>query len=404
MRKPDMTPFRSAAIVLIALPMFGNVMSSIDPELDIASERVHERKVAREETLYSRANDAVDEHDWQTATTLYRRVADAGLEHADAALYWLAYSCNRRGLRSDALAAIEELRQKYPKSKWKEDAAALEVEIRQSSGQNYSYVYTASDDPSAQIIALSGMMDVDPEQAMKIGDRILRSSDGTKTKDKVLFVFSQSGDPRAISIVTKTAKDSSKPELQRRAVRYLSFVGGPASKKALTDVYSSTKDVVVRHAVMKAFMTTGDREQLLVLARTEPDIELRGEAVINLAALGARAELAGLYAKETTTTIRKRIIEGLFIGGNSDKLMEIARTEKNPELRATAIRNVAFAGGNSATIASFYDSASDAAVRHAVLDALCVTGATAQLKAIAEKEKDPALRAQINDRLKRLSE
>ncbi len=399
-----MIPFRSAAVLLIALPLFGNVLSWTDPEIDIASERAHERKAAREESLYSRANDAVDEHDWQTAAALYRRVADAGLEHADAALYWLAYSCNRRGLRSDALAAIEELKQKYPKSKWKEDAAALEVEIRQAAGHSYTYTYTASNDASTQIIALSGLMEVDPEQAVRIGDQILRSNDGTKVKDKVLFVFSQSGDPRAISIVAKAARDAKSPELQRRAVRYLSFVGGDESKKALADVYSSTKDVVVRHAVMKAFMTAGDREQLLLLARTEPDVELRGDAVINLAALGARAELASLYAKETATEIRKRIIEGLFIGGNIDKLMEIAKSEKNPELRATAIRNVGFSGASSATIASFYDAGVDASVRRAVVDALCVTGATAELKAIAAKEKDPAMRAQINERLKRLSE
>ncbi len=397
-----MIPFRSAAVLLITLPLFGNVVSWTEPEIEIASERVHERKVAREESLYSRANDALDEHDWQTATSLYRRVADAGLEHADAALYWLAYSYNRRGLGADALASIEELKQRYPKSKWKEDAAVLEVEIRQATGHGFSY--TVVNDPSTQIIALSGMMEDDPENAVRIGDEILRSKDGTKVKDKVLFVFSQSGDPRAISIVVKTAKDSNSPELQRRAVRYLSFVGGEESKKALTDVYSSTKDVVVRHAVMKAFLTTGDREQLLALAKTEPNVDLRGEAVINLGALGARAELASLYAKETATVIRKRIIEGLFIGGNIDKLMEIAKTEKNPMLRATAIRNVAFAGGNAATIASFYDADTDAVVRQAVLDALCVTGASTQLKAIAEKEKDPAMRTQIIERLKRLSE
>src|SRR5205814_742515 len=142
--------------------------------------------------------------------------------------------------------------------------------------------------------------------------------------------------------------DNSRPDLQQRAVRYLAIVGGDQTKKALSEVYATSKDVVVRRAVMKAYLITGDRNQLFILAKNEPNIDLRCDAVTELGAMGARNELADLYKTETAPAIRKRIIQSMFISGNGDKLLEIAKSEKNPDLRLTAIRNLGFMGGHAA--------------------------------------------------------
>src|SRR5512132_3649276 len=103
--------------------------------------------------------------------------------------------------------------------------------------------------------------------------------------------------------------------------------------------------------------------QLLTLAKTEPDVELRSDAVTQLGAMGARTELADLYKNEPAMEIRKRIIQAMFIGGNFDKLLEIAKTEKNPELRGTAVRNIGFTGGKAVSLMSLYDKESDLGVR-----------------------------------------
>ena len=394
-----------AALLFLALPALGSFVMPIEVSVDVSSprERAREARVAdREEALYDRATEALDDHDWQRAARIFRQVADQHLEHSDAALYWLAYSKNKQGLRGDALTALAELKRVYPKSRWIEDGKALEVEIRQSSGQRIEFSFLTDED--SKIVALSGLMDSDPDQAVRIGEQILESAQQPKVKDRVLFVFSQSGDPRAISIVSKAAKDTKSPDIQKRAVRYLAAVPGDATKKALAEVYTKSKDVVVRRAVMKAFLISGDRNQLLILAKTEPNIELRGDAVNELGALRAHNELDELYRIETAVPVRKRIIQAFFISGNPERLIDIAKTEKNPELRATAVRNLGFAGSSAPSLMSMYDNESDTGVRRAIIESLSFMGGVKELGELAQKEKDPGLKNEIEQKLERLRE
>jgi HEAT repeats len=402
MRKSTMTRIRLAtllsALLLPALPAFGSIVFHYT-----ATSSTRERSRGdREETQYDRATEALDDHDWQRAAGLFRSVANMRGEHADAALYWLAYADNKKGLRGDALAALDELKHSYPKSRWIEDSKALELEIRQSSGQHIEVRRLS--DADEKLIVLSSLMETDPDQGVRVGEEILRTTHLPKVKDGVLFVFSQSGYPQALSVVTKTAKDKKSPELQKRAVRYLAIVGGDETKKALNEVYATTDDVVVRRAVMKAYLITGDRLQLLTLAKTEPNADLRGEAITQLGSLGAKNELVDLYKNEPATEIRKRIIQAMFITGNFDKLLEIAKTEKNPELRGAAIRNIGFTGGSAASLVSLYDGESEASVRRAIVQALFFLGGVKQLEQVEQKEKDPDLRQEIARKLEHLRE
>jgi hypothetical protein len=404
MRNPIMTPFRIAALFSLALPAFGSVVIPMEMGVEVSTSATarESSRADREEALYDRATEALDDHDWQRAAALFRRVATERLEHADAALYWLAYANNKRGLRADALTALEELKRSYPKSRWIEDSKALELEIRQSSGQHIEVRHLADGDE--KLIVLNSLMDTDPDEGGRIGEEILRTTDESKVKDGVLFVFSQSGYPQALSVVVKTAKDTKTPELQKRAVRYLAIVGGDETKKALNEVYATSKDVVVRRAVMKAYLITGDRVKLLKLAKTEPNVELRSDAVTQLGAMGARDELADLYKNESATEIRKRIIQAMFMCGCFDKLLEIARTEKNPELRGTAVRNIGFTGGKAASLLSLYDGEGDVSVRREIVKSLFFMGGVKQLQELAQKEKDPELHADIERKLQHLRE
>ena len=38
--------------------------------------------------------------------------------------------------------------------------------------------------------------------------------------------------------------------------------------------------------------------------------------------------------------VKKQILQAMFVGGDSDRLIELAKGEKDPELRKTAIRNL----------------------------------------------------------------
>jgi len=375
------------ALLIAASPLAADVTMNVD-----AGSRDKEKAVEREEELYDRGSSYLDEHDWRRAADIFKRVAAMTMSHADAALYWLAYSQNKMGQRSEALATLLEFQKVYPHSRWKEDGKALEVEIRQASGQQISPEHVADED--VKLMALNGLLGSDPDRALPIIEKILVSNNSAKIKERALFVLTQSGTPRAYEIVAKIAKGGTNPDLQRPAVRYLGIMGGEQSRKLLADVYTSSPDVKVKKMVLRSYMTAGDRARLLTVAKSEQNAELRGDAITQLGVIGARNELADLYATEPVVTIRKKIIQAMFLGGNAEKLTEIARGEKVMELRVAAINNLGLLGGEKTgpMLVSMYESDGSSEVRHAVIKSLFLQQNAKALIDLARREKDPELK------------
>lgn len=401
-----------------------------DDQRDRERERAQE-KADREEELYDDATSSMDDHEWRNAASLFRKVADMQMAHADAALYWLAYADGKMGARSEALSTLLQLQKAYPKSKWVEDGKTLEVEIRQSAGQQIEPDHV--DDEDVKLIAISGLMNSDPERGIPILEGILNGHQPVKLKERALFVLSQSSAPRALDVVVHTAK-SGPPELRERAVRMLGMLGGERSRGVLTDIYNSTNDISVKKSVLRSYMIAGDRARLLALAKSEPNAELRADAVLQLGVTGARNELAELYGTEPSIEIRKKILQAMFIGGNSEKLAEIASNEKIIELKITAIHNLGLLGGGEANetpptppppppagsyappapppppptrraprssdlLLSLYNSDTRPEVRKAVIDALFIQGNARALIGLARAEKDPQTRRRIIEKL-----
>ena len=353
----------------------------------------------REEELYEEATENLDDAEWREAADGFRRVARLNGERAAAALHWLAYAQNKMGQRSDALATLVDLQRRFPKSKWASDGKALELQIRQSAGQ--AVAPDGVDDEDLKLMAINGLMHTDPERAIPILEKIINGNHSAKVKDKALFVLSQANTPRAMEILGRIARDGSRPELQARALRNLGILGGENSRKVLADVYASTNDRRVKKSILKSYMISGDRARLLAIAKTEADPELRADAVQQLGVSGARNELADLYTTESSVDVRKKIIQAMFIGGNAEKLAELARGEKNPELRVTAIKNLGLLGGEKTGqfLVSMYESDTNPDVRKAVINGLFLQSNAGALVNLARKERDAQMKKQIISKL-----
>src|SRR4051812_22416492 len=94
-----------------------------------------EEKSDREDELYDRGTEALDEERWDRALDAFSQVAALGGRRADAGLYWKAYVQRKAGRSADALATLAQLRKTAPQSRYLKEADALELEIRQASGQ-----------------------------------------------------------------------------------------------------------------------------------------------------------------------------------------------------------------------------------------------------------------------------
>jgi HEAT repeat protein len=245
-------------------------------------------------------------------------------------------------------------------------------------------------------------MHSEPDRAIPIVETVLKNPKSSKKiKDKAIFVLSQTSSPQAFEILGRIAKDNGNRDLQASALRYLGIMGGDRSRVVLADVYSSSNDVRIKKSVLRSYMIAGDRDHLLVTAKAEKDPDLRGEAIRQLGIIGARAELADLYSVETTKSIKKSIIQAMFIGGNADKLGELARNEKDPELRSAAIRNLGLLGGTKSgqLLLSIYQTDPSRDVRTAVIHSLFLQGNAKTLVDLARGEKDPELKKEIISKL-----
>ena len=94
-----------------------------------------DRQREREASSYDQGMSALDSAQWDRAASSFDRVIELKGTKADAALYWKAYAQNKQGQRAEALGTIAALMKQYPKSRYLEQAKALEMEVRRDAGQ-----------------------------------------------------------------------------------------------------------------------------------------------------------------------------------------------------------------------------------------------------------------------------
>ena len=364
-----------------------------------ARKDTEQERLDRMQELYDEGRGHLDEESYGDAARAFTRLAEMHGPQTDAALYWLAYAQNKQGKRDAALSTIAEVKKSYPQSRWKKDAEALEIEIRQSSGTKANP--EAVGDEELKLLALQGLMNSDPQKAAPLVARVLAGSSSPAVKSKALFVLAQSGSPEAMDILGKIALGQSNPELQRKAVEYLGMFGGDRAKKTLAEVYTGTSDASIKSAVLKSYMLSGDKQSLLKAAKNEKNDSLKHEAIKQLGLAGGESELEQLYRTESSTDVRREILQAFFLAGDAKRLVEAAEGEKDPELRRTAIKNLGLVGGKDSANAlqSIYAKETDRSLKEEVLNAYFLEGNSAALVAIARSEKDPGLRKKAVEKL-----
>ena len=352
-----------------------------------------------EDQLYQSALRALDGARWDEAVATFQRVIQQAGPRADGATYWTAWAQSKQGNGVAALQSLGQLRQGFPNSKWLAEGRALEVEIRQATGQPVRPESVPDDE--LKLIAVNSLMRADEQKAIPVIDKILRGTGSPRLKERALFVLAQNSTTPARQIVVDIAKGAGNPDLQAKAVTYLGALGGAETRQALPEIYKASTSVDVKRSILRAFMTAGDRARLLDVARTESSAELRAEAVQQLGAMGAQEELSQLYQSETALDVRKRIIQAMFTGHNEVKLIQLLRTETDPELKRSMVQNLGMMASPASAdaLAAAYAADKNEAVRRAVIDAFAQQRNSKALIDLAKKETDPALKKRIVERL-----
>jgi hypothetical protein len=383
------------ATLTVAFVLAGPVLSAAPAPYPEPSDERSER----EADLYEDGADAIDDEEWEKALRYFSRVAEMKGSRADGAVFWSAYALNKLGRRAEALKTVDGLKKAYPKSRWLDDAQALELELRSNRGERVAP--EKIDDSELKMIAINSLMHTDPEKAFPLLEKIVRGgSTSKKVRERALFVLSQSSSPRAQALIADIARGNANPDMQKEAVRYLGISGSARNRQVLADMYSSTASASVKKEILHAFMISGDKTQVVNAARNEKDADLRGEAIRLLGVMGGRAELASLYSSETSVKVREDIIQGLFISGDTQKIGELAKTEKNVELRKDAIQKLGLMGARTApTLLTLYANETDIGVKEAVITSLFLQNNARALIDLSKKETNKQLRREALQKL-----
>lgn len=369
------------------------------PDMGAAENFLQNVRQSDDNRAYERGQAAIDARHYEKAVQAFSEAAAQKGEHADGALYWKAYACDKLGRYADALAALAQLRQAYASSRWLDDAKALELQARQDAGQKVNP--SSEPDEDLKLMALNGLMNSDPEKALPMLEKFLQGNQSPRLKERALFVLAQSDSAKGRQILLQIARGGSNPDLQMKAINYLGIMGSKENRQVLSDLYASSNDPDVKRAVLHSFMVSGDRDHLLQAAKSEKNPDLRMDAIHQLGISGGQAELWQLYQAEPSVDVKESILHSMFIGGNSSNLLDVARNEKNPRLRRAAIHSLGLMGGEQtgAALVAMYGSESDPAIRGEIVNGLFIQGNAKAMVELARKETNPEMKKMIVGKL-----
>ncbi len=222
-------------------------------------------------------------------------------------------------------------------------ALAIPAFAQQPSPSPMTSSAQASSDDALKLIALSAIMNTDPERGIPLVEGILRSNGATSLKDRAMNALAQNKSPRAQQVLTDYAKTAGDTDLQLRAIRYIGRAGMKDTSQQLAGLYASVTDVRAKQEILRSLMSSGSGDSLLSLARSEKDANLHREAIRDLANSDSTptAALTGLYASETDPEVKRVIISSLLSRRDDAKtVIELARKETDPTMKAFVVQRL----------------------------------------------------------------
>jgi hypothetical protein len=215
-----------------------------------------------------------------------------------------------------------------------------------------------------------------------------------ETRVAALEALSIAGDAEILREVLNTETD---PELRKTAIQGIAMEGGNEASALLESIYDNASSVEEKKMVLEALVIMDEAEDLaLKIVRTESDPELRRNAIQMLGVMEATEELAALYASIDETELRKVVLESMMIADDTDGLMKVLQSEQDTGLRAAAIQALAISDDDTAAqyLVTLYPDGSRE-VKQAIIQAMMITENTDGLIDLLKTETDPELKREM---------
>jgi hypothetical protein len=271
--------------------------------------------VIADDDAYTTGTHAMDEHRWQDAVSAFDKVVSEKGKRVDAALYWKAYSLNKLGRTPLAIATCEQLHSQFAGSTWNKDCDAISVDVQVDAKAIGDQVKVRTDrvrpyvkiapfnfdmdrgdncaargsDEDLKMLALNSLLNKDPTTALPLLRGILSGTQPACVKKHALFVLAQSKSPEAESILRDAALGKLDSQLQGLAIQAMAVFQGKRANDTLAEVYRTTTDPKIKSSIISAMFITKDASRMVEMARNEKDLELKRRIVSELALMNDKA-------------------------------------------------------------------------------------------------------------------
>jgi HEAT repeat protein len=404
------------------------------------------------DSLYRAAREALNGGDWAHAADLFNQLPSRFPRsgYVADAYYWRAFALYRLGGTAQLREALEALRQqrdRYPKAATKGDAATLERRIqgelaRRGDPQAAETIRKAataageppeppvppeapeapgrpeprtagshgcdSDEDDTKLAALNALQQMDDERARPILRRVLARRDPASVclRRKAVFLIAQESAPGSEDILLESARMDPDHEVKEQAVFWLSQVGSDRAVQALDSILRGSTDRAIQEkAVFALSQHDSPRAQQALRGYAEradlPDA-VREKVIFWIGQAGGtenEAFLRGLYGRLKSEELRKKVLFSVSQAGgdeNSRWLLGVARDGNQPlELRKQALFWAGQGGASINDLTSLYTTMTDRAMRDQLIFVYSQRdepAAVDKLLDIAKRDADPELR------------
>jgi len=252
--------------------------------------------------LYWQGHEALGTRDWNAALghfkALEQQPSTSKTEPADAAIYWHAYALSQARRGREAASQVARLRQAHPNSAWLDDSAALAQAKPGEPGPANTGKDAVEERDADALMALDALLVGGSERSVPLLQKVMAGQHSDHVKSRAMFVLSQLDAGTADAALDGVLAGNGSPQLKQEAVRMIALGGRKESLDRLLPLYRSRQDAAVKRAVIEAFLIGGRGDLVQASFESETDPELRITALNNLAAMGEGTRLKALYGPQ----------------------------------------------------------------------------------------------------------
>ncbi|HNQ81279.1 MAG TPA: HEAT repeat domain-containing protein [Candidatus Aminicenantes bacterium] len=351
---------------------------------------------ARARALYEAAKKNVYSKTYEAAIAQFNDLAAkyAASAYGQEALYWLGYSLDKQAaslgdvkqrleMQQAAMEHLETLMKDFPANAWVKDAKILQLQIaeelvRAGLGKYRRYIDQSVQealesslpvleqfavppvppippeppvpsipskplDPETELklVALDALMGMDEEKAFPILEKMILSGQSPELREKALFILGQSDAAKVVPVLIQIAEKDASPKMRKSAIFWLGQRDEEQALAALIKIFE-TADAETKTVLLMAFAENKNPKgiaKITEIAKTEKDPEVRARALFWLGETeGEKAFPVLLESYRTTDNvqIKKQIIMALAQSQGPkavSTLIDLAKKETNFDLK-----------------------------------------------------------------------